>query len=185
MATTTKTKHVMTRKKAKSKVFLGLMRPEATGRFDECFPISATQGVRLGEVVDTLIDYLPEGVPLFPRDVLVDCSESFLIGELIREKVFRLTYEEVPYSTAVRVKSMHERKDGLIEIEAEVLVDRASQKGILIGKGGRMLKEIGTRARLDIEALLGTRVFLGLQINVRKGWTKDVAEIARLTSADE
>ena len=95
-----------------------------------------------------------------------------MISELIREKICQLTYQEIPYSTAVRVKGMHEREDGLVEIKAEVLVDRESQKGIMIGKGGNMLKQIGSQARADIEVLLGSRVFLELRVTVHKGWTR-------------
>jgi GTP-binding protein Era len=156
----------------------------ATAIFAELFPISATQGLHLDEVVRTLIDYLPSGQLLFPTDVSLVCSESFLVSEFIREKILELTHQEIPYSTAVRVKWMYERKDGLVEIRAEILVDRESQKGIMIGKGGNMLKQIGTQARMDVEALLGTRVFLELQVKVQKGWTRDLTQIRELTSAN-
>jgi GTP-binding protein Era len=142
------------------------------GLFAELFPLSALRGHHLTEIVEAVIDTLPERPPLFPPELITDSSEAFMISELIREKICQLTYQEIPYSTAVRVKGMRERDDGLVEIKAEVLVDRESQKGIMIGKGGNMLKQIGSQARADIEALLGSRVFLELRVTVHKGWTR-------------
>jgi len=158
-----------------------LLAYEATGKFSELIPICATQGLGIGDAVATITSYLPERPPLFPPGIKTDRSEEFLIGELIREKVFQLTYREIPYSTAVRVKWMHERDDGLLEIKAEIVVDRDSQKAIIIGKRGDLIKKIGTQARMDIEALLGRHVFLELRVGVRRGWTRDAAEIERLT----
>lgn len=161
-----------------------LLSYDATDKFVELIPICATQGLGIADAVDTIISYLPERPPLFPPDIKTDRSEEFLIAELIREKVFQLTYQEVPYSTAVRVKWMHEREDGLLEIKAEIVVDRDSQKGIIIGKRGNLIKKIGTQARMEIEHLLGKHVFLELRVAVRKGWTRDAAEIERLTGKD-
>ncbi len=159
-----------------------LLAYDATGKFQELIPVCATQGLGIEDAVATIISYLPERSPLFPPDVKTDQSEEFLVAELIREKVFQLTYHEIPYATAVRVKWMHDRDDGIREIKAEIVVDRDSQKGIIIGKGGRLIKRIGTQARMDIERLLGRHVFLDLKVAVRKGWTRDAAEIERLTS---
>jgi GTP-binding protein Era len=149
--------------------------------FAEVFPLSALRGYQLTEIVEAVIDTLPERPPLFPPELITDSSEAFMISELIREKICQLTYQEIPYSTAVRVKGMHEREDGLVGIKAEVLVDRESQKGIMIGKGGNMLKQIGSQARRDIEALLGARTFLDLRVTVHKGWTKNDNDIERFT----
>jgi len=158
-----------------------LLAYEATNRFAELIPISATKGIGLDDVVDTLTDYLPSGAPLFPEDVESEQDETFLISELIREKVVRLTYQEVPHSIAVRVKWLRERDDGLVEIRAEILVDRPSQKGILVGKAGGTIKRIGTLARTEIEAILGSRVFLDLIVKVDAHWTKDEDRIQQLT----
>jgi len=159
-----------------------LLSYEATGLFAELIPISATKGLGLDDVVETLTAYLPHGVPLFPEDVGSEQGEPFLISELIREKVVRLTYQEIPHSIAVRVKWFRERDDGLVEISAEILVDRASQKGIVVGKGGRLIKRIGTLARTEIEAMLGSRVHLDLIVKVDANWTKDENRIQQLTN---
>ena len=128
-----------------------LLAYEATKLFAELIPISATKGLGLDAVVKTLTGYLPDGDRLFPENVESEQGEAFLISELIREKVVRLTYQEIPHSIAVRVKWFRERDDGLVEIKAEIIVDRASQKGIIVGKAGGLIKKIGTLARADIE----------------------------------
>ena len=158
-----------------------LLAYEETNRFAELIPISATKGIGLDDVVDTLTDYLPGGAPLFPDDVDSEQGETFLISELIREKVVRLTYQEIPHSIAVRVRWLREREDGLVEIRAEILVDRPSQKGILVGKAGGTIKRVGTLARTEIEAILGSRVFLDLIVKVDAHWTKDEGRIRQLT----
>ncbi len=155
-----------------------------TGRFAELIPISATEGTGLDDALETLIGYLPVTPPLFPPEVKYDQSEEFLIGELIREKATELTHREVPYSIAVRVKWIVERDDGIVEIKAEIITERESQKGIVIGRGGRMIKEIGTRARTDIERLLGRRVYLELIAKVRPSWTSDEEKIRELTGSE-
>jgi len=159
-----------------------LLAYEATNRFAELIPISATKGIGLDDVVETLTDYLPTGVPLFPDNAERAQDETFLISELIREKVVRLTYQEVPHSIAVRIKWFRERDDGLVEIGAEILADRPSQKRIIVGKGGGLIKRIGTLARTEIEAILGSRVFLDLIVKVDAHWTKDEGRIRQLTS---
>ncbi len=161
-----------------------LLAYNATDKFVELIPICATQGLGIADAVHTIISYLPERPPLFPPEMKTDRSEEFLISEMIREKVVQLTYQEIPYSTAVRIKWLHERDDGVLEIKAEIVVDRDSQKGIIIGKSGSLIKKIGTQARMDIERLLGKHVFLDLRVGVRKGWTHDAAEIERLTKRD-
>jgi GTP-binding protein Era len=149
----------------------------------ELIPVSSTKGIGLDDAVNTVIRYLPERPPPFPPDIKCDRAEEFLIGEILREKAFQLTYQEVPYSIAARVKWLHEKENGLIVIRAEIVVERESQKGILVGKGGRMIKQIGTLARADIETLLGRRVFLDLVAKVRPGWTRDEEGIRQLTES--
>ena len=151
--------------------------------FAELIPISATQRQGIDDVIETISKYLSPGMILFPAEQKSDQTEDFLIGELIREKVFRLTHREVPYSTAVRLKWLSERDDGMIEIKAEIIVERESQKGILIGKGGKMIKRIGSLARTDIEKLLGHRVFLETIVKVQANWTNNSDQIEQLTQS--
>ena len=151
-------------------------------RFAELIPISATRGSGLDDVVQTTISYLPEHAAIFPENVTCDRPESFLIEEIIREQVFQMTFREVPYSSAVQLKWLREPTEGsLLEIKAEILVERESQKGIVIGKRGRLIKEIGIRSRAEIERLLGRSVFLELIVSVSSGWTHDDEEIRRVT----
>lgn len=139
--------------------------------FKEVVPISALTGDGVNLLVDILAALLPEGPKYFPDDVLTDVPERFIAAEIIREKVFRFTKEEVPYSVAVVIDKFHEKKE-IISISATINVERESQKGIVIGKGGSMLKRIGTAAREDIERLLGSKVFLELFVKVQQEWTK-------------
>ncbi len=161
-----------------------LIAYEATGQFSELIPISALKAINLDEALRTIISYLPERKAYFPSEVRIDQPEEFLISELIREKIIHLAYQEIPYTTATRVKWLREGEDGVLEIKAEILVERESQKGIIIGKGGRMIKRIGTLARAEIESLLGTRVFLELVVKVQKGWSKDLEQIKQLADGD-
>ncbi|MDB1562198.1 GTPase Era [Pediococcus pentosaceus] len=136
----------------------------------EVFPISALQGNNINELVTTLSQHMPEGPKYYPDDQVTDHPERFVVSELIREKVLQLTRQEVPHSVAVVIETMKSNDEGLVNIQATIIVDRSSQKGIVIGKGGKMLKEIGSRARLDIEHLLGSRVYLELWVKVSEGW---------------
>lgn len=140
--------------------------------FKEIVPISALHGDNVDRLVELLIQYLPEGPPLFPEDELTDLPERFFASEIIREKILLHVREEVPYSTAVRVESW-DGEENLTRIEASILVERDSQKGILLGQGGRMIKRIGTEARRDLEEFLGTRVYLGLHVKVREHWREN------------
>jgi GTP-binding protein Era len=151
-------------------------------RFAELIPVSATRRVGLDDAVQTTISYLPVGPAVFPADVKCDRPEEFLIEEVIREKIYQSTYQEVPYSATVRLKWLRATERGRVEIKAEILVDRQSQKGILIGKGGQTVKRIGTLARAEIERLLGRRVHLELVVQVSPGWNRDDAEIRRVTA---
>ncbi len=142
--------------------------------FQEIIPISALTGEGLDALEKCLSRALPEGPPYFPEDMVTDLSERFLAAELIREKVFRLISQEVPYGVAVTIETFKEREDKpIIDIQATIHVERSSQKGILIGKQGKMLKAIGQQAREDMEILLGTKVFLELWVRVEKDWSKN------------
>ena len=152
--------------------------------FAELIPVCALRGDNVDEVIRTVVSYLPQGKPLFDPAVRTDCSEEFLVRELIREKIFQSTFHELPYSTAVQVTQMSECKDGLIKIQANIIVDRDSQKGIIVGKGGKMIKKIGTQARRDIESLLGTHVFIDLRVKTVTGWTKEEERIEQLVGRD-
>lgn len=138
--------------------------------FAEVVPISATEGNNVENLMATLIKQMPEGPQYFPDDQVTDHPEYFIVSELIREKVLLLTRDEVPHSVAVVVDSMKRNENDKVQVEATIIVERDSQKGIIIGKGGKMLKQIGTKARLDIEHLLGDKVFLELWVKVQKDW---------------
>jgi GTP-binding protein Era len=139
--------------------------------FAEIIPVSALKQ-DLGGLLEALLKRLPKGPKYFPEDQLTDQPERFVVTEIIREKIFELTKEEIPYSTAVVIEQMKEEPN-LTTIHAMIYVERDSQKGIVIGKNGALLKEIGTRARLDAEKLLGVKVFLQLWVKVKKGWRDD------------
>lgn len=148
--------------------------------FRSVVPISALDGTQVEELLQAMEEELPQGPAFYPEDTLTDLSERFIAAELIREKVFRFTGEEIPYATAVTIETFKSREDGrLVTIEATIHLERQSQKGIVIGKNGRMLKRIGTEARKAIEALLETRVYLKLFVNVQKNWRKDTRALRR------
>ena len=134
--------------------------------------ISALVGTGVDLLEKELVSILPPGPPYYPADVMTDQTERFMAREIIREKIFNLTRQEIPYSCAVMVEDFKEREAGAIWIRATINVEKDSQKGILIGKSGNKLKEIGRQARIDLEALLGTRVYLDLWVRVQKDWTK-------------
>lgn len=138
--------------------------------FAEVVPISATEGNNFETLMDTLIKQMPAGPQYFPDDQITDHPEYFIVSELVREKVLLLTRDEVPHSVAVVVDSMKRNENDKVHIQATIIVERNSQKGIIIGKGGKMLKDIGTKARRDIEQLLGDKVFLELWVKVQKDW---------------
>lgn len=138
--------------------------------YAEVFPISALQGNNCPELVDSLIKTLPEGPQFYPEDMVTDHPERFIAGELIREKVLQLTREEVPHSVAVVVDRISREDDQKVQVQATIIVERNSQKGIIIGKGGKMLKNIGVKARKDIELMLGDKVYLELWVKVMPNW---------------
>jgi GTP-binding protein Era len=145
---------------------------EFEGKFKEIIPISAVNADGTQELLDTIIKYLPQGPKYFPDDMITDQPERFIVAEFIREKIFTLTQQEIPYQTAVVIEEFTEMPEKhLIKISAVIYVERTNHKGILIGKKGAMLKEIGSLARADIEKILGTKVFLELWVKVKDKWT--------------
>ena len=151
-----------------------------TYQFHDVVPISAKNGIQINELILTMVSVLPQGPPYFPEDALTDASERFLTAEMIREQVFRLTGEEIPYATAVTVDAFKEKsRENIVKIEATIHLERDSQKGIVIGKSGSKLKQIGVRSRKQIEHMLGTKVYLKLFVRVQKNWRKDTKAIRR------
>jgi len=148
--------------------------------FEKIVPISAQHGLQLEALITAMASCLPFGPPFFPEDSLTDLPVRFIAAELIREKVFRLTGQEIPYSTAVTVESFSESENrDLIKVQAVIHVERESQKGIVIGKGGSKLKNIGEEARKEIERMVGAKVFLKLFVRVQKNWSKDTRALRR------
>ncbi|NLJ33350.1 MAG: GTPase Era [Firmicutes bacterium] len=146
--------------------------------FTTIIPVSALTGENLSSLRESILHYLPVGPQYYPEDMLTDQPERFIVAELIREKILLLTREEIPHSIAVEIQEMWEEEDrDLVTIHANIYVERDSQKGIVIGRGGRMLKEIGQRARADIEHLLGCQVFLHLWVKVKKDWRDSPAAL--------
>jgi GTP-binding protein Era len=141
--------------------------------FAEYVPISALHGVNLDELMQTIVKYLPEGPRYFPTDQVTDQAEKFLIAELIREQIFTQTEQEVPYQAAVLVEHLEDTESGVLRVEATIFVERDSQKGIIIGKRGNRLKQIGRAARREIERLLNAHVYLALWVKVRKDWSEN------------
>ena len=149
-------------------------------------PISAETGDGVPQLLAEIVERLPEAPPFFDKEQITDVSERFIVSELIREKVFRLTGQEVPYAAAVEIEEFEEKPSkNLVRIMARVWVEREGQKGIVIGKQGSKLKEIGISARRDIERLLGCRVFLQLTVGVKEGWTTDRRLLHRLGNFTE
>lgn len=147
-------------------------------------PMSALTGDGVGPLLDELTKHLPEHPALFPPERWTEASERFLVAEIVREKVFELTDEEVPYATTVEIvkfdESAREGDRGIVRILADIIVERPTQKGILIGKGGERLKKIGTLARIDVQELLGCRVYLELFVRVEKDWSRTGAGLRRV-----
>jgi GTP-binding protein Era len=152
----------------------------ALGVNGEIFPISARTGAGVDPLVAQLVTLLPEGPFLYPPDEQSDQAEHVRIAELVREQVLLRTREELPHAVEVEVDELEEREDGLLVVHARMWAETESQKGILVGAGGRMVKAVGTAARGEIEELLGRRVHLDLRVRVRKGWRRDEALLDRL-----
>jgi GTPase len=153
---------------------------ESIGEWREIIPVSALQQTKVDELRDLLVALLPEGPQYYPKETFTDQPREFLIAEIIREKALELTRQEIPHSIAVMIEEIVEREDEITEIHAIVYVERDSQKGIVIGKSGAMLKEIGTRARRELEWILGTKIFLRLQVKVAREWSRDPRALQQL-----
>jgi len=148
--------------------------------FEAIIPVSAISGNQIDELIEAIEPLLPEGPRYYPEDTITDQPERFIAAEMIREKVFRLTGQEIPYSTAVSVQSFSEERNGaLVKIHATIHVERSSQKGMIIGKNGSKLKMIGTEARKEIERMVGAKVYLKLFVRVHKNWSKDPKALRR------
>ncbi len=162
-----------------------LMAPQlqaatALGDWREIVPVSARSGENVPMLQDMVVSLLPPGPQYYPEGMHTDQPRDLLLAEIIREKALELLHEEVPHSIATRIEEVIEREDGIVEVQADLFVERDSQKGIVIGKRGAMLKEIGTRARRELEWLLGAKVFLRLQVKVAKDWQRDPRGLQRL-----
>ncbi|MBH5318125.1 GTPase Era [Paenibacillus sp. GSMTC-2017] len=138
--------------------------------FAEIIPISALQGNNVNTLLEQITRYLPEGPQYYPADQITDHPEQFVCAELVREKILHMTREEIPHSIAVAIEDMRVQENGVVYIGAVIYVERDSQKGIIIGKRGELLKEVGKQARKDIEALLGSKTYLELWVKVKKDW---------------
>jgi GTP-binding protein Era len=148
--------------------------------FETVIPISAKMGTRIEELTEFMEARLPEGPPFFPPESLTDMPERFFAAEMIREKIFRLTGQEIPFATAVTVEAFKVNKEkSLVNIDASIHVERESQKGIIIGKKGSKLKQIGEAAREEIEKMVDGKVFLKLFVRVQKNWSKDTKALRR------
>jgi GTP-binding protein Era len=159
-----------------------LLAVSKLGDWAEVVPCSAVNGFQVGLLADLLVARLPEGPPLYPDGELTDEPELVMAGELIREAALEGVRDELPHSLAVVVEEMTRRegRDDLIDVSATLFVERDSQKAIVIGKGGERLREVGTNARKQIEALLGSRVYLDLRVKVAKDWQRDPKQLRRL-----
>lgn len=154
--------------------------------FSDVVPISALQGTNTDQLLDVIESHLEEGPMYYPKDRITDHPEHFIVSELIREKILLLTEQEIPHSIGVEVTKMKRENDGeKVKVEATIYVERDSQKGMVIGKGGKMLKRVGTLARKDIEALLGDKVYLELWVKVQKDWRNKPQFIRSLGYKDE
>jgi GTP-binding protein Era len=157
-----------------------LDRAAGLGVEGEIFPISARSGAGVDALVEQLVTLLPEGPFLYPPEEQSDQRQEVRIAELVREQVLLRTREELPHAVEVEIEELEEREDGLLVVRARVWAETESQKGILVGAGGRMVKAVGTAARKEIEQLLDRRVHLELHVRVRKGWRRDEALLDRL-----
>ena len=143
-------------------------------------PVSAVANKNIDSLLDLIVDQMEEGPQYYPDDMVTDQPERFVIAEFIREKILELTRDEVPHSIAVVVDDLKRRESGVVYVAASIIVERESQKGIIIGARGQMLKEIGARARQDIEELLGSKIYLEIFVKVREDWRNKQAALADL-----
>jgi GTPase len=167
---------------SRAKMVAALQAAADLGDFAEIVPVSARDGTQLDLLVELILRHLPEGRPLYPEGHTSDEPEQHLVAELIREQALAVVRDELPHSVAVLVEELGpdpERED-LLVIRANLFVERASQKPIVLGRGGSVLRDIGTRARAELEALFGTRVYLDLRVKVAKEWQRDPRQLSRL-----
>jgi len=158
----------------KSKLLPIIQQYSQLANFAEIVPVSATTGDNVDRLERAIIDRLPEGEPLYPPDYLTDQPERFYVAEIVREKVLQLTHDELPFSTAVVVDRFEEPDaGGLMNVYCTILVERESQKPIVVGKGGSMIKAIGTAARMELEKFFACRLYLDLHVKVKSEWRND------------
>jgi GTPase len=159
----------------KTRLLPMMQQHHAMGMFAEIVPVSAATGENVDRLERAIIDRLPEGDPLYPADYLTDQPERFFAGEIVREKLLQLTRDEIPFSSAVVVERFEEPEsdNAVLKLYCTIVVDRASHKPIVLGRGGDMIKRIGTAAREDLERFFGTRVFLDLHVRVKSEWRED------------
>ena len=157
-------------------------RYQQEGRFEEIIPLSAATGENVDRLERTIIDRLPEGERLYPDDYLTDQPERFFAAEIVREKLLQFTHAEIPFSSAVVIDRFEEPEGdkALLRLYCTIVVDRESQKPIVVGRGGEMVKKIGTAAREELERFFGTRVFLDLHVQVKSEWREDERLLAEL-----
>ncbi len=153
--------------------------------FDAILPISAQKGDGVPELMDTLTGYLTEGPQLFPEDMTTDQPERQVMAEILREKMLRLLQREIPHGTAVEITRFSERDNEIVDVEATIYCEKASHKGIIIGKQGAMLKKISTSARKDMERFMGTKVFLTTWVKVKENWRDNLAAIHNFGYSDQ
>ena len=153
--------------------------------FAAIVPISAKRNEGVDELLGLLAQFLPEGPQLFPEDMVTDQPERQVCAEIIREKLLLCLDKEIPHGTAVEITTFSERDDGIIDLDATIYCEKASHKGIIIGKGGAMLKKISTLARTDIEAFMGTKVFLQIWVKVKENWRDNMNLIKNFGYRDE
>jgi GTP-binding protein Era len=151
----------------------------ALGDWREIFPISATTGANVEPLLKSVVQLLPPGPRYFPEGTITDYPESLILGEYVREKALNVLREEVPHAVAVEIENV-ERKENVTIVYAIIHVERATQRMIVLGKGGKTIKQIGTEARRDVERLLGTRIYLDLKVKVSQGWRSDMTFLERL-----
>jgi GTP-binding protein Era len=167
---------------SRAKVAAALQAAAGLGDYAEIVPVSARGGEQLELLVELILRHLPEGRPLYPEGHISDEPEQHLVAELIREKALAVVREELPHSVAVLVEEMgpDPEREELLVIRANLFVERSSQKPIVLGRGGSVLRDIGTRAREELEALFGTKVYLDLRVKVAKEWQRDPRQLSRL-----
>jgi GTP-binding protein Era len=166
----------------KAKLLPMIERYHKEGLFAEIVPVSAATGDNVDRLERAIIDRLPEGEPLYPEDFVTDRPERFFAAEIVREKLLQFTHAEIPFAAAVVVDRFEEPAGDppLLKLYCTIVVERESQKPIVVGKGGEMIKRIGTAARAELERFFGTRVFLDLHVRVKAEWREDEAVLARL-----